>query len=107
MSIDRTAMVYLLDELENQALVERVRSTRDRRAFLIHLTPQGRELQHRAAASLAGAAETLLSPLDLAERRRLVNLLAKVAAHWQGVSASPEHPSRTRPAAPIRSAPRM
>ncbi len=39
MSIDRTAMVYLLDELEHQALVERVRSMQDRRAFLIHLTP--------------------------------------------------------------------
>jgi MarR family transcriptional regulator, lower aerobic nicotinate degradation pathway regulator len=100
MSIDRTAMVYLLDELENQALVERVRSTRDRRAFLIHLTPQGRELQHRAAASLAGAADTLLTPLDLAERRQLVDLLAKVAAHWQEVSASQQHPSQTGPAAP-------
>src|ERR1700756_341165 len=39
MAIDRTAMVYLLDELEDQALVERVRSPRDRRAFLFHLTP--------------------------------------------------------------------
>src|SRR5690348_17564595 len=35
MSIDRTAMVYLIDELEAQALVERVRSPQDRRAFLI------------------------------------------------------------------------
>ena len=41
MSIDRTAMVYLLDELEAQTLVERVRSPQDRRAFLIHLTPSG------------------------------------------------------------------
>jgi len=39
MSIDRTAMVYLIDELEAQTLVERVRSPQDRRAFLIHLTP--------------------------------------------------------------------
>src|SRR6266516_2937149 len=35
MSIDRTAMVYLLDELEQRALAERVRSPQDRRAFLI------------------------------------------------------------------------
>src|SRR5262252_9430899 len=53
MSIDRTAMVYLLDELEDRALVERVRSMQDRRAFLIHLTPRGRETQQRAAAALA------------------------------------------------------
>jgi DNA-binding MarR family transcriptional regulator len=93
MSIDRTAMVYLLDELEDQALIERVRSTQDRRAFLIHLTQNGRESQHRAAAALAGAADALLAPLDLAERRQLVDLLAKIAAHWQQVSASPPHPA--------------
>jgi DNA-binding MarR family transcriptional regulator len=83
MAIDRTAMVYLLDELEDQALVERVRSPRDRRAFLIHLTQSGREAQRRAAAALDGAAETLLSPLTAAERSQLVDLLARVAAHWQ------------------------
>jgi MarR family transcriptional regulator, lower aerobic nicotinate degradation pathway regulator len=101
MSIDRTAMVYLLDELEGRALVERVRSMQDRRAFLIHLTPNGRETQHRAAAALAGAADALLAPLNLAERRQLVDLLAKVAEHWQEVSASREHPAtgQTGPAA--------
>ncbi len=83
MAIDRTAMVYLLDELEDQALVERVRSPRDRRAFLIHLTESGLEAQRRAAAALDGAAETLLTPLAAAERRQLVDLLARVAAHWQ------------------------
>src|SRR6516162_1559255 len=57
MSIDRTAMVYLIDELEAAALVERVRHPQDRRAFLIHLTAAGRELQRRAAAALAGAAQ--------------------------------------------------
>src|SRR6266853_610340 len=37
MSIDRTAMVYLIDELEEGALVERTRHPRDRRAFAGHL----------------------------------------------------------------------
>ena len=69
MSIDRTAMVYLLDELEERSLVQRVRHPRDRRAFLIHLTAGGQDLQRRAAAALAGAAGTLLTPLDPAERR--------------------------------------
>jgi DNA-binding MarR family transcriptional regulator len=87
MSIDRTAMVYLLDELEEQSLVERVRHPRDRRAFLIHLTAAGREMQRRAAAALAGAADTLLAPLDPAEREQLINLLGQVAAHWQRVAA--------------------
>ena len=101
MSIDRTAMVYLIDELEAQRLAERVRSPQDRRAFLIHLTPSGRRTQRKAATALAGAADTLLTPLDAAERRHLVDLLAKVTAHWQQVSASQQNPgtSQTRPAA--------
>jgi DNA-binding MarR family transcriptional regulator len=108
MSIDRTAMVYLIDELEAQTLVERVRSPQDRRAFLIHLTPSGRRAQRKAATALAGAADTLLTPLDATERRHLVDLLAKVAAHWQQVSASQQNPgtSQTRPAAPSSTAPR-
>ena len=108
MSIDRTAMVYLIDELEAQALAERVRSPQDRRAFLIHLTPGGRRAQRKAATALAGAADTLLTPLDAAERRHLVDLLAKVAAYWQQVSASQQNPgtSQTRPAPPSSKAPR-
>ena len=108
MSIDRTAMVYLIDELEAQTLVERVRSPQDRRAFLIHLTPSGQRTQRKAATALAGAADTLLTPLDAAERRHLVDLLAKVAAHWQQASASQQNPgtSQTRPTAPSSKATR-
>jgi len=94
MAIDRTAMVYLLDDLEQRALVERVRSPRDRRAFMIHLTPGGRDAQRRAAAALDGAAETLLTPLDEAERRHLVDLLARIAAHWQQLTAIQPHPGK-------------
>jgi DNA-binding MarR family transcriptional regulator len=92
MAIDRTAMVYLLDELEDQALVERVRSPRDRRAFLIHLTPSGQDAQRQAAAALEGAAETLLTPLNAAERKQLVDLLARVADHWQELGATQPRP---------------
>jgi DNA-binding MarR family transcriptional regulator len=92
MSIDRTAMVYLLDELEEQSLVERVRHPQDRRAFLIHLTDGGRDVQRQAAAALAGAADTLLTPLDPAEREQLTSLLSTVAAYWQQVSAGQPEP---------------
>jgi DNA-binding MarR family transcriptional regulator len=98
MAIDRTAMVYLLDDLEQRELVERVRSPRDRRAFLIHLTPGGRDAQRRAAAALDGAAQTLLAPLGGAERRHLIDLLARIAAHWRQLTASQPHPGN--PSAP-------
>lgn len=97
MAIDRTAMVYLLDDLENRALAERVRSPQDRRAFLIHLTPAGWDMQRTAATALNGAAETLLTPLDEAERRQLIDLLARIAAHWQQRSATQPHPPSSRP----------
>jgi len=50
--------------------------------------------------ALAGAAGTLLMPLGAADRRHLVDLLAKVAAHWQQASASQQNPgtSQARPA---------
>jgi DNA-binding MarR family transcriptional regulator len=99
MAIDRTAMVYLLDDLEQRKLVERVRSPQDRRAFMIHLTPAGRAVQRRAAAALDGAAETLLTPLDAADRRQLIDLLARIATHWQQLSATQPHPG-TKQTAP-------
>jgi DNA-binding MarR family transcriptional regulator len=98
MAIDRTVMVYLLDDLEDRALVERVRSPKDRRAFLIHLTPGGRNAQRQAAAALDGATETLLTPLDAAERRHLIDLLARVAAHWQEHGAAQPDPGGTQTA---------
>ncbi len=66
---DRTAMTYLLDELERDALLERVRNPDDRRSYLIHLTPQGKQTQAKAAADLAKQADTLLKPLTAAGRK--------------------------------------
>jgi DNA-binding MarR family transcriptional regulator len=87
LSIDRTAMVYLLDELEEAGLVERVRNPDDRRSFLIRLTAQGRKLQRKAAKELAGQTETLLKPLDAAERAQFLDLLGRVTDHWQKLNA--------------------
>ena len=83
LSVDRTAMVYLLDGLEERGLVRRVRNPRDRRAFLVNLTDDGRALQTRAAAALEGQADTLLEPLDAGERAQLVELLGRVAERWR------------------------
>lgn len=88
LAIDRTAMVYLLDELEQSGLVERVRNPDDRRSFLIHLTGEGQGTQRKAATALAGAADTLLRPLDPEERGLLRTLLTRIADHWQALSAA-------------------
>jgi DNA-binding MarR family transcriptional regulator len=88
LAIDRTAMVYLLDELEQRGLVERVRNQDDRRSFLIHLTGEGQQTQRKAATALAGAADTLLRPLDPEERGLLRTLLTTIVDHWQALSAA-------------------
>ena len=83
MAIDRTAMVYLIDELENAGLVRRVRGAQDRRTFAIHLTDSGRTLQRKAAAQMHQAAQTLLAPLDTGEQEQLRALLGRLVEHWQ------------------------
>ena len=88
LAIDRTAMVYLLDELEQSGLAERVRNPDDRRSFLIHLTGEGQQTQRTAAKALAGATDTLLRPLDPEERDLLRTLLTRIADHWQALSAA-------------------
>ena len=95
---DRTAMTYLLDELEQRALIERVRNPDDRRSYLIHLTPQGEEIQTKAAAGLAKQADTLLKPLGAAERHQLIDLLTRVADHWEEQSVDSDRRKAARPA---------
>lgn len=85
LSIDRTVMVYLLDEMEETGLVERMRNPSDRRSFLIQLTGKGRQIQREAARALAGQTETLLRPLDRDERRQLVEFLSRIAENWQAL----------------------
>ena len=79
---DRTVMTYLLDDLATQGLIERVRDPDDRRSYHIHLTRRGEEMHRKVAADLAAQADTLLRPLDAPERRRLADLLARVADGW-------------------------
>ena len=56
----------------------------------------------------AGEHVTFDAPIGGAERRHLVDLLTKVAAYWQQVSASQQNPgtSQTRPTPASSKAPR-
>jgi len=56
-----------------------VRSTVDRRAQQLHLTPAGRSLTARAEAIAATMEEDALRMLSGAERALLIELLMKVA----------------------------
>ena len=93
---DRTAMVYQLDELEEQGLVQRMPNPDDRRSYLIHLTAQGDKTRRKAATGLAKQADFLLKPLALAERQQLIDSLTRIADHWDTHNADEEQPRTAR-----------
>jgi DNA-binding MarR family transcriptional regulator len=74
-SISRAAI-----SLAERGLIRRSAHPGDGRAALLELTPAGRELFERIKGDYAAADERLLSTLDPDERRRFVQLLAKVTA---------------------------
>lgn len=72
-------LAVIVDRLEERGLVQRVRSTSDRRETFVALTPEGQALQQRAT-EIARTMETeSLAMLSAGERMILVELLLKVA----------------------------
>lgn len=92
LGIDRTAMTYLLDDLEAARLVERHPDPVDRRSRRVAATEHGRavlaELDERFAQAEAGLLAGL-SAADQAELRRLLRDLAARAIAVSPVGVSP------------------
>jgi DNA-binding MarR family transcriptional regulator len=79
--IDRSDMVAVINDLEQDGLVARDRDERDRRRNVIRLTPAGRLALKRLDARVEEAQAALLEPLSAAERRTLEQLLTRVVEH--------------------------
>jgi len=89
LSIDRSDMVAVVNDLERDGLVARVRDERDRRRNLVRLTPAGKRALDRLDARVEEAQAALLEPLSAAEREDLLRLLTRVVEHHaQGTSMS-------------------
>jgi DNA-binding MarR family transcriptional regulator len=73
-------MAVTLDRMVERGWVERVRSTKDRRAQHIHLTAAGAQLVQRTEKIAATMEAPALSMLSLAEQALLIELLNKVAS---------------------------
>lgn len=80
LSIDRTTMVALLDELESKGLVERSADPRDRRRNIVVLTTKGRECLIGATRATDEAERAFLAPLGEADGERLRQMLRDVIA---------------------------
>ena len=72
-------MAVTLDRMAERGWIERVRSTRDRRAQHIHLTKAGQALAKRVRKISATMEEPALAVLSRAERALLIELLRKLA----------------------------
>jgi DNA-binding MarR family transcriptional regulator len=79
--VDRTNLVGLLNQLEAENLIERRRSSEDRRRHTVSLTPTGNrrlaELQH----ALTHAEQRVLAVLDSDQQAALHALLEQIAAN--------------------------
>ncbi len=71
-------LAVILDRMAECGWVERVRSTRDRRAQHVHLTARGRALAERSRKISATMEESALALLSRAERALLIELLRKI-----------------------------
>ena len=78
LGIDRTTVVELIDDLEQQGVVVRRRNPSDRRSYALSLTPKGRTVQKRAARAFDGAAEEFLGALRPAERPVFADMLRRL-----------------------------
>jgi DNA-binding MarR family transcriptional regulator len=78
---DRSLIVRLLDELEEQELVTRKRDPEDRRRHVVKLTREGHSMLLELRAIVQRLEDEFLSPLDAEEQEALHALLSKVASY--------------------------
>jgi DNA-binding MarR family transcriptional regulator len=100
--MDRTNLVGLLNELEGDGLIERRRSTEDRRRHVVRLTDAGAVRLARAEFALNAAEDEVLGALDEGQRRDLHDLLQQAMAGADepgGAGGACAVPGEGRPAA--------
>jgi DNA-binding MarR family transcriptional regulator len=76
--LDRSDLHAVLNDLQRDGLVERVRDVHDRRRNLVGLTTAGAAKLEELDARVQAAQEALLEPLSAAERRQLIELLTRL-----------------------------
>jgi MarR family transcriptional regulator, lower aerobic nicotinate degradation pathway regulator len=82
--LDRSDLHAVLNDLERDGLVARVRDEHDRRRNVVEVTPAGTEELVRWDARVEAAQDALLEPLSVRERRELAALLERIVAHHRG-----------------------
>jgi DNA-binding MarR family transcriptional regulator len=109
--IDRSDLHAILNELEHDGLIARIRDEQDRRRNLVTLTPGGTAALERLDKRVEAAQSALLEPLSATDRRELRRLLERLVEHHsEGANASaipplaPSEPPPTRRRGPADAA---
>jgi len=69
-----SSTTFVLDSLEDKGLLTRIRSKRDRRQYLIELTPDGYNLYRKAMQAETERAEKILGTLNEGERSTFLKI---------------------------------
>lgn len=87
LGVDRTVMVYLVDDLEKAGLVERLPDPSDRRSRVIRATEIGTAKLEEVEAAVRAAEAHLLSSLSEDEQTHLYAMLRQVVAAHHAAGA--------------------
>jgi DNA-binding MarR family transcriptional regulator len=93
--VTRATVTGLLDNLEEEGLIKRVRSEGDKRTMQVHLTAEGTRFLDRMLPDHFRRMAKLMSNLGSRDRRDLRRLSARIAEGVPALSA-PEPTQRTR-----------
>lgn len=100
LGIDRTAMTYLVDELEAAGLVTRRPHPADRRVRHVAVTALGRTALASARRALRTAEDELLAalaPVEAAQLRALLVRVARSTDQAESCVTTPDNPSQKDP----------
>jgi len=78
LSIERSGVVQLADELETAELITREKVPTDRRSYALRATLKGRRVWERAVAAVRAHEDRLMHDLSAEERAVLIDFLQRI-----------------------------
>lgn len=84
LSVERSNLVQIMDELERQGLIRRERMPADRRAYALHATTEGERLHGAALRAVEAHEARVFGAVPEAERARFAEILALVLREAEG-----------------------
>jgi len=89
-ALDRTTISVVIRKLEQRGLLRREKSSRDQRANIVSISAEGKRLLATALPAVEAAQRRIVAPLEPDERRKLLELLEKLADGNNALSRAPE-----------------